>query len=154
MSQGNFKKESRWILTPEVWSQSAHDAAKKLLAEGNLHTSNLADPDLEPLAQELVFAGEEKQGLSVYPEAGKLLLFFTMGDHGDVDPMSWHGGARVGSAGAHGGKWMLQIFKTIPPELRNHPDEVTRFLTRCRQPPSFVQGLSHHPQEKIEKPTP
>eukprot|EP00035_Acanthoeca_spectabilis_P032781 m.20399 g.20399 ORF g.20399 m.20399 type:complete len:344 (-) comp5565_c0_seq2:2785-3816(-) len=61
------------------------------------------------------------RGLSVYPEAGKLVVFFTRSDDGTVDSTSYHGGARVRphpTQPQHSGKWMLQLCKEIPLALR------------------------------------
>ena len=91
------------------------------------HTSNVSDPELEPLANELLDAAEKRYGFSAYPEQGKLLIFFTTGDDGKVDPLSWHGGARVCSSGDFGGKWMLQIFKTFPPNILSDKDLLPDF---------------------------
>ena len=113
-------------------------AGRELYNQGGQHTSNVSDPELETLAQELLDASEEYCGFSALPEQGKLVLFFTRGDDGAVDPMSWHGGARVSAAGDFGGKWMLQIFKTLPPEIRSQKDLLKRFSARCRRPPEFV----------------
>lgn len=81
-------------------------AGRELYNQGGQHTSNVSD-ELETLAQELLDASEEYCGFSALPEQGKLVIFFTRGDDGAVDPMSWHGGARVCAAGDFGGKWML-----------------------------------------------
>eukprot|EP00439_Symbiodinium_sp_Y106_P056612 s247_g7.t4 len=117
---------------PEVHpSESVQKAGEVLWREG---------------VQELMGGAQRQQGLSVYPECGKLALFFTRGDAGDVDPMSWHGGARVGAAGEHGGKWMLQLFKTVPPELRGRKELIARFSERCRQLPDFSLGGVCHRQ--------
>ena len=92
-------------------------------------------------------------GLSVYPEAGKLVLFFTCDSDGDVDPCSWHGGAAVGDVtgsapaatdsegrGADNGKWMLQIFKDVPPGARGRVAKA-RFVSASRkQALSFTTG--------------
>ncbi|CAE7334499.1 yrrM [Symbiodinium natans] len=132
---------------PEVQvSKRAREAGEVLWREGGLHTKNLADPELEIHAEELMDGAQARKGLSVYPECGKLALFFSTGDEGDVDPMSWHGGAQVGAAGDHGGKWMLQIFKTIPPELRGRKELISRFCQRCRQPPDFTLDGVYHRQ--------
>jgi hypothetical protein len=50
-----------------------------------------------------------------------MLLFFTRGDDGHVDPYSWHGGAAVRSFSdrANEGKWILQLCKEVPPALRS-----------------------------------
>jgi hypothetical protein len=98
-------------------------------------------------ADVLLRAAERGDGVSVYPEAGKLVIFFTRGDDGHVDPISFHGGAAVGvkdsslkganskSEGIQGqagqsatrpcgggdggdGKWMIQVCKEVPYRMR------------------------------------
>ena len=118
--------------------EAVQRAGRELYKQGGQHTSNVSDPELETLAQELLDASEEYSGFSALPEQGKLVIFFTRGDDGAVDPMSWHGGARVCAAGDFGGKWMLQIFKTLPPEIRSQKDLLKCFAARCRRPPEFV----------------
>ena len=51
--------------------------------------------------------------MAVCPQQGLCLLFYTRhpGTGGHVDPLSWHGGARVGDGCE---KWILQKFKTVP----------------------------------------
>ena len=121
--------------TAPDWVQQA---GQELYNQGGQHTSNVSDPELEDLAQQLLNAAEDFSGFSAHPEQGKLVIFFTTGDDGTVDPMSWHGGARVSAAGDFGGKWMLQIFKTLPPEIRSQKDLIKTFSARCRRPPEFV----------------
>ena len=133
-------------------SPAARSAARALLSEHVLHTAHVTpgdDPCCIRHADLLVGAagrghgrGRGHGGLSIYPEAGKLVLFFTRGNDGEVDPMSFHGGAKVGelatgSGGGGGGgtsgntdgggsvvceldagKWILQICKEVPPTLR------------------------------------
>jgi hypothetical protein len=95
-----------------------------------------------PHAQILLSAAEAGKCLSVFPTAGKLLAFFSSTDDGVVDPSSWHGGAAVLENPNHSavakikeidtgrkctavkpnkdfrGKWLLQVFKTVPFESR------------------------------------
>lgn len=112
---------------------SARLAARSLLSDHVLHTARVTqadDPRSIRHANLLVGAASLGQGgLSVYPEAGKLVLFFTRGDDGEVDPTSFHGGASVGDVGSGGGsggdgdetttgKWILQICKEVPSGLR------------------------------------
>jgi len=134
-------------MAPE-WLQRT---GRELYNQGGQHTSNVSDPELEPLANELLDAAEKRYGFSAHPEQGKLLIFFTTGDDGKVDPLSWHGGARVCSSGDFGGKWMLQIFKTFPPNIRSDKDLLAGFSARCRRPPEFVcdSVCYRHHTEKV-----
>jgi len=84
------------------------------------------DKEVEAAEKELIDAAECMRGLSVYPKAGKLLLFYTLCDDGSVDPSSWHGGAAVGNEDGEG-KWLLQIFKTIPVGERT-PEKIAQFV--------------------------
>jgi hypothetical protein len=119
-------------------------AAASLVHDAILHT-DLADNESQhhqSSANMLLKAADDDQGLSVYPEVGKLIIFFTCGDDGDVDPMSWHGASSVDWQRREesvmvvesleeslkqrddiqhvhdqvdsGGKWTLQIFKELP----------------------------------------
>eukprot|EP00746_Dinoflagellata_sp_MGD_P010883 gnl/MRDRNA2_/MRDRNA2_122636_c0_seq1.p1 gnl/MRDRNA2_/MRDRNA2_122636_c0~~gnl/MRDRNA2_/MRDRNA2_122636_c0_seq1.p1 ORF type:complete len:323 (-),score=51.15 gnl/MRDRNA2_/MRDRNA2_122636_c0_seq1:93-1061(-) len=69
-------------------------------------------------AEELLAACEDSDvGVNVRPEAGKLCIFFSRGMHGDVDPLSLHGGAAVlNNIGADSieGKWTMQYFREAP----------------------------------------
>ncbi|CAJ1367602.1 unnamed protein product [Effrenium voratum] len=79
----------------------------QLARAGHTHTSHSS---ASGKAADLVrLAGEE--GLRISPRAGAALWFFSLGDAGEVDGSSWHGGAAVGG---HLGKWTLQIFKEVP----------------------------------------
>ncbi|CAJ1392172.1 unnamed protein product [Effrenium voratum] len=79
----------------------------QLARAGHTHTSHSS---ASGEAADLVrLAGEE--GLRISPRAGAALWFFSLGDAGEVDGSSWHGGAAVGG---HLGKWTLQIFKEVP----------------------------------------
>ena len=52
-----------------------------------------------------------KGGTIVRPRAGRVVVFFTRLDNGDVDRQSWHGGA---DSTDPQGKWTLQFFKEVP----------------------------------------
>eukprot|EP00978_Attheya_sp_CCMP212_P042001 scaffold248791_cov44-Attheya_sp.AAC.1 len=47
---------------------------------------------LESVASTTTATGE---GLRIQPQAGRLLLFFSRMDDGEIDPRSWHGGERL-----------------------------------------------------------
>jgi hypothetical protein len=106
-------------------SSSLKQAAEELLEEQILHT-NMAHSDaaMEHNAHVMQQAAEQRQGLSIFPEAGKLAIFFTTNADGAVDPTSWHGGAAVGATNELGGaqaagKWTLQVFKEVPFGVRS-----------------------------------
>ena len=100
-------------------------ASALVLNENILHTNHAAleDSACRKHADVLVQAGElcggvvkgesGGVGLSVVPEVGKLVVFFTCNDEGEVDPCSLHGAARVGGVEGED-KWTLQIFKDVP----------------------------------------
>eukprot|EP00928_Gymnodinium_smaydae_P090675 TRINITY_DN74434_c0_g1_i1.p2 TRINITY_DN74434_c0_g1~~TRINITY_DN74434_c0_g1_i1.p2 ORF type:complete len:215 (-),score=40.86 TRINITY_DN74434_c0_g1_i1:317-961(-) len=105
----------------EKESAALRDAAETLISNGVLHT-DLARSELEGPARALLSAAEARRGLSVVPEAGKLIVFFTCDDSGCEDPCSWHGGAVVkgdASASTASGKWILQVFKDLPRGARS-----------------------------------
>ena len=141
--------------TPGAAPSAAVAAAQALLKEHVLHTEHThGDPNTERHANVLLDAAECRQnGLSIYPEAGKLVIFFTRGDDGLVDPFSWHGGAAVGAVGEAGGgcgtaltnddsdsdsdsddagKWMMQLCKEIPVPLRAEVAQASFVAARRR----------------------
>jgi len=63
-------------------------------------------------AAAMSLAREKTMGMAVKPEQGSMLLFFTRGPNGMVDPCSWHGSAAVPPGGC---KWTLQTFKAVKP---------------------------------------
>jgi len=79
------------------------------------------DQEAGALEKTLIAAAASFEGFSVYPKAGRLLLFYPLLDDGGADPYSWHGGAAVGN-GPGDGKWLLQIFKTVPNDSRSKSD--------------------------------
>mmetsp|Transcript_12484 Transcript_12484/g.25361 ORF Transcript_12484/g.25361 Transcript_12484/m.25361 type:complete len:374 (-) Transcript_12484:14-1135(-) len=138
---------------PCVGTKAISEAGEELLRGGTQHSGNLADPDHKPLAQELIKAAEDFSGLSVFPELGKLAIFFTRLADGEIDSSSWHGGARVARAGPGGGKWILQFFKEVPAELRDQ-EAMARFIEGRRTLPDFTLHGVHHcvaPQKKKKK---
>ena len=112
--------------------ESSRAAGEALCASGYTHAWRFQDPDLAAYEKALADAAESGVGLSVHPAAGKLLMFYTLGDDGTVDPFSWHGGAAVGAEPQPGeGKWVLQLFKTVPLSLRS-PEATRRFVAARR----------------------
>ena len=106
-------------------------AAASLVEKQVFHTDHASGSNMEE-ARTLLQA----EGLSITPEAGKLLVFFTCDDNGDVDPLTWHGaaavpsipqtleiggGEQVFSEDGDEGKWTLQIFKELPVGVVPYP---------------------------------
>ncbi|CAE8587904.1 unnamed protein product, partial [Polarella glacialis] len=117
-----------------VWPAAANapaevvEAGKKLLhagLESTLQPEGGAPAEaLEAHAAQVLRAhtGEqdllsERQGLSLRPRCGSLVVFFTRGLDGKVDPRSWHGSAAVRK---HADKWTLQTFKAMPVGKENN----------------------------------
>ena len=82
------------------------------------------------------------------------MLFFTCDSEGQVDPCSWHGGAAVGDATgsapaatdgegrcAEDGKWMLQVFKDVPPGARGRVAKA-QFVSASRNRALSFTGTS------------
>ena len=99
-------------ITEDKCHEKLQNAAVSLLNENILHTDHAIQDNLVRSAEILL---NTSGGLSVQPVIGKLLIFFTRLDNGEVDPYSFHGAARVrpGQEGSIG-KWTLQIFKELP----------------------------------------
>jgi hypothetical protein len=64
-------------------------------------------------AAAMSLARDKSIGMAVQPVQGSMLLFFTRGPGGMVDPCSWHGSAAVPPGGK---KWTLQTFKAVKPD--------------------------------------
>eukprot|EP00419_Tripos_fusus_P065729 CAMPEP_0172911134 /NCGR_PEP_ID=MMETSP1075-20121228/185928_1 /TAXON_ID=2916 /ORGANISM="Ceratium fusus, Strain PA161109" /LENGTH=264 /DNA_ID=CAMNT_0013769387 /DNA_START=243 /DNA_END=1038 /DNA_ORIENTATION=+ len=102
--------------------EAAESAGKSLLRDHGVE----ATCDVKPAADESVWrcveqleraaatslAKDKSMGMAVHPEQGSMLLFFTRGPDGMVDPCSWHGSAAVPSGSS---KWTLQTFKAVKP---------------------------------------
>jgi hypothetical protein len=98
----------------------ARHAGASLLLDEALHTDQ-ATTASQCHVDVLIHDANAGHGLSVDPEAGKLVVFFTREDDGTVDPTSFHGGAAVRFDPAHPthvGKWMMQLCKEIPIRAR------------------------------------
>ncbi|CAK0834374.1 unnamed protein product [Prorocentrum cordatum] len=124
-------------------------AGAELLRGGTQHSRNLADEDHAPLARQLEDAAADRQrGLHVTPEAGKLALFFTRGEDGEVDAASWHGGAGVGGDLDSDGKWAAAI--AVPMlEGDSWADDLPLVQQRSRPPASTAscEGKGRIPGE-------
>jgi hypothetical protein len=111
-------------------SDAKRGAGQALLFEQVLHTTQ-ACASAKQHAETLLAAADTGEGLSVFPEAGKMLIFFSRGDDGAVDPCSFHGGAAVGVEAADG-KWVMQLCKEVPFGARGRAAQAT-FVTARRR---------------------
>lgn len=76
------------------------------------------DPVVAAAAAALLRAGQRGAGLAVAAEAGKMVVFFSRGRGGGVDPLAFHGGADVVGGEPGTGKWTMQLFRAAAlPEL-------------------------------------
>lgn len=50
---------------------------------------------LESISVASTTTATTEEGLRIQPQAGRLLLFFSRMDNGEIDPRSWHGGERL-----------------------------------------------------------
>jgi hypothetical protein len=78
----------------------AFAAAQRLLGEKIAHTRGAASSSgILPARQADATLLEAKvatlDGLRIQPEAGRLCIFFSRMDNGEIDPRSWHGGERL-----------------------------------------------------------
>jgi len=103
--------------------EAAEAAGKSLLRDHGVE----ATCDVNPTADKSVWrcveqlenaaamslARDKSIGMAVQPVQGSMLLFFTRGPGGMVDPCSWHGSAAVPPGGK---KWTLQTFKAVKPD--------------------------------------
>ena len=78
--------------------------------EGNAIASGVE----QDIAMARLLLKEAHSGTSIVPEVGKLLIFFTCDDDGEVDPLTWHGADAVNARQQTEDKWTLQIFKELP----------------------------------------
>ena len=136
----------------------ADAAAQALLDGGCTHTRRLPRPEMAPDAKRLCAAAQQQQqhalggattpsanglttlpgrGVVVQPRAGRLVLFFTKSDSGEVDARSWHGGADVTHPG---GKWTLQFFKEAPRGV-DCIDDVAAYVSERRKALAARFGL-------------
>lgn len=119
---------------PEDEEMELVAAAERLLEAGVDHTDRVIvlgqSPELRPEAETLVAAAEAGAGVAVAPEEGSVVLFWTRGVDGSIDPHSWHGGEAVGEGAS---KWTLQKFKEIPVAARANAQELAAFVASTRR---------------------
>jgi len=117
---------------PSEEDLEAIEDAQRLLDRGIDHTDRVnvlgEGPDLQAEVATLHSRCELGHGISVVPEEGTVVLFWTRRDDGEIDPYSWHGGERV-TAGA---KWTMQKFKEVPKSARS-PTELPVFVRASRR---------------------
>jgi len=63
-------------------------------SNGNALLTPLQEADAA-LLESVASTAANGQGLRIQPQAGRLLLFFSRMDNGEIDPRSWHGGERL-----------------------------------------------------------
>jgi len=118
-------------------------AAERLLESGVDHTDrvlmNSEHSSRHDDALALVAASEARRGVSVQPELGSVVLFWTRRDDGSIDPCSWHGGEEVGDLCA---KWTLQKFKEVPVVARKNEEALASFVATTRRQ---IQRLAEGP---------
>ena len=96
-------------------NDSIKEAANYLIQRDLLHTDHaIASGDEQDIAMARLLLKEAQSGTSIVPEVGKLLVFFTCDDDGEVDPLTWHGADVVHASEQTEDKWTLQIFKELP----------------------------------------
>ena len=96
-------------------NDSVKEAANYLIQRDLLHTDHaIANGDEQDIAMARLLLKEAHSGTSIVPKVGKLLIFFTCDDDGEVDPLTWHGADAVNARQQTEDKWTLQIFKELP----------------------------------------
>jgi hypothetical protein len=102
------------------------------------------------------------EALAVCPQKGLCILFYTRhrSSDGHVDPLSWHGGAKIAD-GCH--KWILQKFKTValPSADSCHKTTSSRVLseqyianyvrTHLRLPTAAESAASHQGTQEVNE---
>lgn len=110
MAQKDFEVQLQIQHTDQAFRENMDATAEEAAALGEY-------------AKILLRAAEESRGLAAAPVAGKLVVFFSRGPDGCVDPLSFHGGAdvrrgdSVAADGLQDGKWTMQIFCETPLEI-------------------------------------
>ena len=115
-------------------------AARALLVAGCTHTRRAPEEligearSLRLAALRTAAGAKSNTGIAVQPQRGRLLLFFSRDDHGEVESLSWHGGADV-----HGGgeKWTLQRFAEVPAEVPE--EDFARYVSERRSRFASIQ---------------
>ena len=80
-----------------------------------MHTDHaIAGGDEQDIAMARLLLKEGQSGASIVPEVGKLVIFFTCDEDGEIDPLTWHGADAVNASEQTEDKWTLQIFKELP----------------------------------------
>ena len=102
------------------------------------HSEALFDDgcDVVQTASSLVDQGRGR--LRFQPSRGAMVLFWSLADTGKIDPLTYHGGARVLPCDHRDfwdqGKWTLQCFKQLPPVVvRGGDHDRARFVTASRR---------------------
>jgi len=97
-----------------VKTSPCHQAAKELIESGVFHThkqQSINSQLLESAARDLLYKNNENIcGVRVFPQAGRLCIFYNRLDCGNPDAFSFHGG----EACYQEKKALLTFFKEIP----------------------------------------
>jgi hypothetical protein len=112
-------------------SDAKRGAGHAILFEQVLHTTH-ACASAKQHAETLLAAADTGEGLSVFPKACKMLIFFSRGDDGAVDPCSFHGGGATVGVEVADGKWVMQLCKELPFGARGRAAQAT-FVTARRR---------------------
>ncbi|KAF4698463.1 hypothetical protein FOZ62_024844 [Perkinsus olseni] len=106
--------------------------AQMLLKSGVDHLDKVDEKSPEGIrvvADMLETATSAPDAFTVQARKGRLVLFYTRGDRGEIDPLSWHGGATVHcSGGKPAMKWTLQKFKEIPVDARESGERIRQWV--------------------------
>jgi len=126
-------------------------ASSHLIANNIEHTNSAfapfnEDPTLPLASQQLLRASNTTIGLHVKPEKGKLILFYSRDDKGDIDPFGWHGGASVLGTG----KWTLQKFKEVPKRFRRQEKDFREFINSKYFIPAASTGTENYIIEELD----
>eukprot|EP01118_Nematostelium_gracile_P010018 TRINITY_DN3405_c0_g1_i2.p1 TRINITY_DN3405_c0_g1~~TRINITY_DN3405_c0_g1_i2.p1 ORF type:complete len:270 (-),score=52.31 TRINITY_DN3405_c0_g1_i2:123-932(-) len=88
-------------------------------------------------AKRMVNFSNLQHGVQVEPQVGKLILFYTRDQNGDIDPFSWHGGVDVLGTG----KWTMQLFKEVPEKYRKSEQDWRGYIrSKWDLPESFLNN--------------
>ena len=118
-------------ITTASGSDAKRGAGHAILFEQVLHTIH-ACASAKQHAETLLAAADTGEELSVFPKAGKMLIFFSRGDDGAVDPCSFHGGGAAVGVEVADGKWVMQLCKEVPFGARGRAAQAT-FVTARRR---------------------
>eukprot|EP00448_Togula_jolla_P028807 CAMPEP_0170627430 /NCGR_PEP_ID=MMETSP0224-20130122/31970_1 /TAXON_ID=285029 /ORGANISM="Togula jolla, Strain CCCM 725" /LENGTH=321 /DNA_ID=CAMNT_0010954435 /DNA_START=1 /DNA_END=963 /DNA_ORIENTATION=- len=87
---------------------------------GGIHSVGDKAQEQEVVKAAKLFMGRSRlgKGLCVQPQPGTLLVFWTRGDAGEIDPHSWHG-TKLVNPNSPEPKWFVRKFKQMPKSVWN-----------------------------------